>query len=99
MSPNGTIIALSIIDSGFNLYDLLTGACVGSFPNESGTTGNCTVPVLFAHGGYALFGGSTSGVSHLWNVNNGLLHQTFAVESESFHRVPNGPTQQLSTFW
>ncbi|RPD70235.1 WD40 repeat-like protein, partial [Lentinus tigrinus ALCF2SS1-7] len=66
MSPKGSIIALTIMGAGFDLYDLDTGDCVMSFADES--DGSRTVPVLLVHGGRALLGGSTIGRATLWNV-------------------------------
>ncbi|TFK79661.1 hypothetical protein K466DRAFT_605971 [Polyporus arcularius HHB13444] len=78
MSPKGSIIALSIMGAGFDLYDLDTGFCVASFTDES--SGERTVPVLLVHGGRALLGGGTAGRATLWNVHNKRIHQTFAPE-------------------
>ncbi len=83
MSPQGSVIALSIIGSGFNLYDLVTGDCLRSFPVDDGS--ECTVPVLYAHGGHALLGGGTVGLARLWNVHNGRLHQTFATQGTEYN--------------
>ncbi|KAI0709982.1 WD40-repeat-containing domain protein [Earliella scabrosa] len=76
ISPDGTLIALSIMGHGFDLYDLDTGDCVASFPDQS--NGLRTIPVLLVHGGHALLTGSTEGSATLWNVHNLHVHQTFA---------------------
>ncbi|TFK79280.1 WD40 repeat-like protein [Polyporus arcularius HHB13444] len=76
VSPKGSIIALSVMGFGFNLYHLDKGDCIASFVDD--TNGERTVPVLLVHGGLALFGGSTVGRAALWNVQNQRIHQTFA---------------------
>ncbi|TFK81045.1 WD40 repeat-like protein [Polyporus arcularius HHB13444] len=75
MSPRGSLIALSIMGSGFDLYNLDTGDCAGSFSDESGRVR--TVPVLFVHGGVAVLSGSTIGRATLWNASSQRVHQTF----------------------
>ncbi|KAI0371020.1 WD40 repeat-like protein [Pilatotrama ljubarskyi] len=74
ISPDGTTIAISNMVSGFDLYDLTSQAALRSFTHPVTTLR--AVPVLFVHGGHALLGGSTVGKVHLWDVHNGLLHQT-----------------------
>ncbi|CDO72145.1 hypothetical protein BN946_scf184962.g88 [Trametes cinnabarina] len=77
ISPDGSIIAISNMVSGFDLYSLTSQAPVKSFtqPVEELRA----VPVIFVHGGHALLGGSTTGTVHLWNVHNGRVHQKFSL--------------------
>ena len=82
MSPKGSIIALSVMGTGFDVYDLDTGVCLASFADVSGG-GERIVPVLFLHGGRALLGGGTAGRATLWNVHNKRIHQTLTPERES----------------
>ncbi|KAI0375848.1 WD40 repeat-like protein [Pilatotrama ljubarskyi] len=80
VSPDGTTIAISNMVSGFDLYDLTSQAALRSFAHPVTTLR--AVPVLFVHGGHALLGGSTVGKVHLWDVHNGLLHQTLPLGGE-----------------
>ncbi|KAH9895966.1 WD40-repeat-containing domain protein, partial [Cubamyces lactineus] len=58
-------LAVSNLVSGFDVYSLETGASLGSLRNPTGT-GLRAVPVLFAHNGNAIVGGSTTGIVRIW---------------------------------
>ncbi|KAJ2991954.1 hypothetical protein NUW54_g8058 [Trametes sanguinea] len=80
VTPDGSLFAVSNVMTGFDVYDMDTTTCVGGCPNEAGALR--AVPVLFVHEGHALFGGSTAGRVHLWNVNSRRIHQTFHLGAE-----------------
>ncbi|KAJ3006965.1 hypothetical protein NUW54_g3730 [Trametes sanguinea] len=81
VSPDGRTIAISNMLSGFDLYDLESQAVLRSFTHPVDMLR--AVPVKFVHGGYALLGGSTAGIVHLWNVHNGHVHQKFSLGASS----------------
>ncbi|OSD01991.1 WD40 repeat-like protein [Trametes coccinea BRFM310] len=79
LSPDGSHIAVANLVSGFDVYDLYTGATVLSLFHEVGE--EFPVPVLYVHGGNAILGGSTAGVLDLWYVEGTLSRkmQTFPI--------------------
>ncbi|KAI0364228.1 WD40 repeat-like protein [Pilatotrama ljubarskyi] len=81
LSPDGSILAISNIVSGFDIYAMDTGASIGSLDNPS-THAVRAVPVLFAHGGSAIIGGSTIGVVNVWDGTTQRVQHKVKVAGE-----------------
>ncbi|EGO23491.1 hypothetical protein SERLADRAFT_469475 [Serpula lacrymans var. lacrymans S7.9] len=74
LSPRHQYLAVSSIHNGFDIYDLNSDAPIMSF-NQPTSKGIC-IPVLFAHHGFAVLGGSTEGKARLWAIETGNLIHT-----------------------
>lgn len=72
LSPDGSLLAVSNLVRGFDIYRTDTQEPVGMVPQKVGT--QQPTPVLFIHGGKAIVCGSTSSNLQLWDVDLGKLH-------------------------
>ena len=63
---DGKHVAISNIDTGFNVYVLASGAPLCSFEHDVGDPR--AVPVRFMHGGRAIVGGSVMGKVNVWDI-------------------------------
>jgi hypothetical protein len=66
---------------GFDVYDLRTHLPVQSLPipgnvSKNGGQSSSARPVVFAHNGRSLIGGTDFGDLLLWDVENGINFQT-----------------------
>lgn len=68
--------------TGFTVYDIETNAPVTSITHDIGQ--NYCIPVIFAHRGNALIGGSPSGTVGLWDAKSGNLLHRLQHKGESF---------------
>ncbi|RDX39902.1 WD40 repeat-like protein [Lentinus brumalis] len=69
ISPDGELIAISNVVSGFDICRLDTGELYRSFEHEIGEKEYAT-PVLFIHGGLAIVGGSAVGRVGVWYIES-----------------------------
>lgn len=73
LSPDHRFVAVSNVSTGFDVYELKTSAPVRNLLHKTG--GKHCLPVLYAHYGQALVGGSPSGIVALWDAKSGTrLH-------------------------
>ncbi|KAI0644129.1 WD40-repeat-containing domain protein [Trametes meyenii] len=68
LSPDGTHIAISNLVYGFDIYDLHTGTLTLAVSHDNSGK-EYPVPVLYAHGGRAIIGGSTVGLVNVWYID------------------------------
>ena len=67
--------------SGFDIYDTDTASSLGALDHAVGRI--YAVPVVFAHGGNAVIGGSTAGEVDIWDAANLRKHQTLLLGGTS----------------
>ncbi|EIW80321.1 hypothetical protein CONPUDRAFT_73472 [Coniophora puteana RWD-64-598 SS2] len=60
------LLAISNINAGFDIYDLVLGTLLASFTHKVGR--KLRIPVLFLHSGGALIGGTTTGNITMWDT-------------------------------
>ena len=72
LSPNGSLLAVSNLVTGFDVYRTDTEQPIASF--EQPIQKPNVVPVLFIHGGRAIVGGCDSGTVNVWDIALGKLH-------------------------
>ena len=78
------------------MYSLETGASLGSLRNPTGTELRA-VPVLFAHNGNAIVGGSTTGIVRIWDAIKHRVHQRILVKGRCILcAINDGPLTPLS---
>ncbi|KAI1786033.1 WD40-repeat-containing domain protein [Ganoderma leucocontextum] len=77
ITPDGRKLAVSNMVSGFDIYDTDTGSSLGTLSHVIDRI--YAVPILFAHGGNAVIGGSTVGEIDIWDVANLRKHQTLGL--------------------
>ncbi|RDX40495.1 WD40 repeat-like protein [Lentinus brumalis] len=73
VTPDGSRMIVSNMISGFDIYKTETGESSGTLTHPISKA--FTVPVLFAHGGNAVIGGSPTGRVHLWDATALRMHQ------------------------
>ncbi|KAI0744432.1 WD40-repeat-containing domain protein [Earliella scabrosa] len=66
LSQSGTHLAISNLDTGFDVYRMEDGVPVCSFEHEAPDPDY--VPVQFIHGGHAIFGGNSVGRLGVWDI-------------------------------
>ncbi|KIP01816.1 hypothetical protein PHLGIDRAFT_326339 [Phlebiopsis gigantea 11061_1 CR5-6] len=82
LSPDGSLLAISNLKTGFDLYDMSSDAPFSTFDIEEGHEGY-QLPVLFIHNGHALIGGSRSGQVRIWDVQSGrMIANDFALHDQ-----------------
>lgn len=64
LSPNGSLLAISNVKDGFDLYDIAENKVSHMFDHAESNPGY-PFPVLFIHGGNAVIGGSGCGKVHI----------------------------------
>ncbi|CDO75320.1 hypothetical protein BN946_scf184517.g3 [Trametes cinnabarina] len=79
LSDDGQRLAISNVLRGFDIYSMQSGAPLCAIEHDN--RGAYPIPVLFIHGGLALFGGSTTGELMIWDV----------IDTESGNVVLNTP--------
>ncbi|RDX42307.1 WD40 repeat-like protein [Lentinus brumalis] len=72
LSPDGSLLAISNLATGFDVYRTDTEQPVGMYRHDVGK--RQPTPVLFIHGGQAIVGGSTVGAVNIWDMKLGKLH-------------------------
>ncbi|KAI0827604.1 WD40-repeat-containing domain protein [Trametes gibbosa] len=82
LSPDGSHIAVSNLVYGFDIYNINTDAAVLTVPYDFGK--GYPVPVVYAHGGRAIIGGSTVGQVNIWYVDGSISRkmQTLAISGQ-----------------
>ncbi|KAI0672557.1 WD40-repeat-containing domain protein [Trametes maxima] len=70
LSHMGTFLAVSNLDSGFDIYNKVCHRFALAVCWTTPTSGLYPVPVLFIHGGQALVGGSTRGRATVWYLDD-----------------------------
>ena len=78
ITEDGEKLAVSNMVSGFDVYATATGMSLATLTHAVGSL--YAVPVLFAHGGNAIIGGSTVGKVHLWDVHTGCEFQELVLQ-------------------
>lgn len=68
VSRDHRFLAVSNMCTGFDIYDLKSNAPIA---NMNHNVGSYCIPVVFAHRGHALLGGSPVGAVGLWDVRTG----------------------------
>ncbi|KAI0708447.1 WD40-repeat-containing domain protein [Earliella scabrosa] len=66
LSQSGTHLAISNLDTGFDVYRMEDGVPVCSFEHDAPKPD--FVPVQFIHGGHAILGGSSVGKIGIWDI-------------------------------
>ncbi|KAI0716862.1 WD40-repeat-containing domain protein [Earliella scabrosa] len=66
LSDSGTHLAISNLDTGFDVYRMEDGVPVCSFEHDAPEPDY--VPVKFIHGGHAIVGGSSVGKVGIWDI-------------------------------
>ncbi|KAI0688939.1 WD40-repeat-containing domain protein [Earliella scabrosa] len=66
LSEDGTHLAISNLDTGFDVYRMEDGVPVCSFEHDAPAPDY--VPVQFIHGGHAIIGGSSVGKAGIWDI-------------------------------
>ncbi|KAH7917003.1 hypothetical protein BV22DRAFT_1135792 [Leucogyrophana mollusca] len=69
LSPDHRFLAVSNLSTGFDIYDLHTGAPVLNLSHDASLA--LQVPVRFIHRGFAVLGGSTTGDVRIWDAGTG----------------------------
>lgn len=81
LSPDGRHLAISNLDSGFDVYQMEDGIPICSFEHEAPEPE--IVPVRFIHGGHAIIGGSSVGRVCAWDIF--LKKKLFVLSMPSKH--------------
>ncbi|KAI6000464.1 WD40-repeat-containing domain protein [Pisolithus albus] len=79
ISHDGTMLVVSNLTSGFDIYHLNDSSLDGSLLQPSN---GMLVPVAFIHGGQAILGGSTCGRVQIWDSMNRSLLGTLMHDGE-----------------
>ena len=74
------MLVVSNMTSGFDVYQTDTGTSLGTLSHTVGRLH--IVPVLFAHGGNAIIGGSCVGEVMVWDATTLRKHQTLLLQGE-----------------
>ncbi|KAI0715887.1 WD40-repeat-containing domain protein [Cerioporus squamosus] len=77
VSPDGRRFVVSNMTSGFDVYETETGRSVGSIHHPVAKL--LAVPVLFAHNGTVIIGGSAVGEAHIWDASTRHLRQSLVL--------------------
>ena len=93
VSEDGAYVAISNLETGFDIRALDTGNLIRSCEHDVGES--WPTPVLFIHGGRAIVGGTTVGKVTIWDVFMGKLH-TLPIPSTCFSSVPH--TNDVGTY-
>ncbi|KAI0743706.1 WD40-repeat-containing domain protein, partial [Daedaleopsis nitida] len=72
LSPDGSLLAVGNLTTGFNVYRMDTPEPVRHYKHVVGKPQ--PTPVLFIHSGHAIVGGSTVGKVDMWDLTLGKLH-------------------------
>ena len=80
MTPDGRKLVVSNMTSGFDIYDIETGASLRALGHRVAEL--LAIPVMFAQGGAVIVGGSAVGKAHIWDATTYELCQDLSHEGE-----------------
>ncbi|KAH9854791.1 WD40-repeat-containing domain protein [Lenzites betulinus] len=90
LSPDGGLIAISTLSSGFDIHDFVAGTRLVTVPDEHDSS-KSVIPVLFAHGGHAIITGSSTGSANVWYID-----RTQCRKLQSLRLADEGSVQALA---